>query len=266
VAGKVVEGNTLAEVHALLVEGLPVEVEPVRACYVRLSASKVRQEPRWDSLHVIFKVYTLVTTSRDSPESVAEFLVVNPNRHIGSSEVVKATGVVCTKRRLAMKGTKARPRRRTEVKVANDDLLDILNEVLKGQSTIEIRAVQRKEARYPYPTHLDVVAGLGNGSVELLLRLVVDLGKDVVHGSSPDFGVVLAATRLPEDETLDGVVDEAAVHGKLSADRLGVGVAEGGSATASQDPSFVGLEVTDILECVIDTRRSQRVGFSCSCK
>jgi hypothetical protein len=95
--------------------------------------------------------------------------------------------------------------------------------------------------------------------VELLVGVVVDLSKDVVDGSAPDLGVVLAATGLPEDEALLGVVDEAAVHGELSPDGLRVGVAERGRATTAQDPALVSLEVANVLTRYGFDQRKARV-------
>ena len=67
------------------------------------------------------------------------------------------------------------------------------------------------QVQMPHYNHLDifdVVACGSDLSVELLLRVVIDLSKYVVEGSTPDFRVVFAGARFEQDQTFLWMLDK----------------------------------------------------------
>src|SRR5689334_9240438 len=76
-----------------------------------------------------------------------------------------------------------------EMEMSNDDLLDVF----------------------------EFVSCSFDRGLELMLRLIPDAGEDVGDDGAPDFGIVFAASGLPQDETLVRVFNQDAVHGQLSA-------------------------------------------------
>ena len=111
-----------------------------------------------------------IGTSGNGPESRSEFSFMNPNLGVcGVQELVQPTGMV-------------------EVKMPNNDLLDIL----------------------------DAISGGLNGRTEFVMRLVVHAGKDIRCSRTPDSRVVLATACLPQDQAFMRVLDQDTVHRHLS--------------------------------------------------
>lgn len=72
----------------------------------------------------------------------------------------------------------------------------------------------------------DLVASTFDLLIEFLAGVIVDLGEDVVDGWAPDFGIVLPATGLPEDQAGCRMLDQQSIELTLAAFvlRLGIGL------------------------------------------
>jgi hypothetical protein len=100
-----------------------------------------------------------------------------------------------------------------QMQMSNDDLLNVLN----------------------------LVPRCFDGRPQLMLRFIANSGKDIGQSRAPNLGIILAAASLPEDQAFDGVFNENAVDGQLSAfvDKgLALG-ALGAGISSSDDESFI---------------------------
>lgn len=145
-----------------------------------------------------------VGASGNGPECRGELSFMDPDFGIrGIQELIQPTSMV-------------------EVKMPNDDLLDIL----------------------------DAIPGGLNSCTELMVRLVVHTGEDIRCSWTPDSRVVLATTCLPQDQSFMRVLDQDTVHGHLSTfvhEWLAFGALQARVATAS-DKSFVTLQPSDFQD------------------
>lgn len=92
---------------------------------------------------------------------------------------------------------------------------------------------------------LDIVPDFRNGSIELVLGLVLGPMEDVVDCLWPDVGVVIAAASLVEDQALGGVIDEDDVHDEISSFMLcgSIWIGKGGRVAASEEEASICLEI-----------------------
>lgn len=145
-----------------------------------------------------------VGTGGNGPEGRGELSFMNPDFGIrGVQELVQATSMV-------------------EMKMSNDDLLDIL----------------------------DTITGGLNGRTEFMVRLIVHTGEDIRCSWTPDSRIILATTCLPQDQTFMRMLDQDTVHGHLSTfvhKWLAFGALQAGVTTAS-DKSFVTFQPSDFQD------------------
>lgn len=85
----------------------------------------------------------------------------------------------------------------------------------------------------------DVMAGLLDLRLELVVFGVINAGEDVVQWRAPDFRVVFSSTGLEEDQAFGRVLNQDGDDDQFPAGATCVGVACCGSAAATDEPSFL---------------------------
>jgi hypothetical protein len=143
-----------------------------------------------------------------------------------------------------------RLRRDREISVL-DFLLVHIDRHISPLEMLESAGVIKVKVAHDDGFHIfDVMAGLLDLRLELVVFGVIDAGEDVVQWGAPDFRVIFSSAGLEEDQAFGRVLNQDGDDDQFPAGATCVGVACCGSAAATDEPSFLGDGLgCELLEC-----------------
>ncbi|KAI7180497.1 Metallo-hydrolase/oxidoreductase [Hortaea werneckii] len=104
------------------------------------------------------------------------------------------------------------PERRTQLNIMNPDL-DILaiKEEVETSSMVQVKMTDDNRLYI-----LKLVASSLDRCIQLMVRFVTHSREDVCHLRSPDFRIVLAGSKLPQNTAFMRMLDQYCVHGQMT--------------------------------------------------